>query len=169
MRRVALLLFLPACGYTWGAAATQQRTEAGELPRIAVRPFDNLTFRRGLEIRLTRLVADEVRARSPGAPYSFEAAEWIVTGRIVAAEERVLSEDREDKVRESSFFATVEVSVEDRAARKTRKTYTLTRREPFSSRAGRIATLEQAEEQVLRDLAESIVYGLEEEKPKRTP
>jgi len=169
MSRLALAAALAAagCGYTWGAAATQERTGAGSLPRVAVLPFDNDTFRRGLEMRLTRLVADEVRARSPQAAARPGEADWLLTGRITQATEQVLSEDRRDEVRESSFVVTAEVHMRDRATEKVIRTYSMTESEPFSARAGRIATLEQAQEQALRDLAERIVYALEAGSPER--
>jgi hypothetical protein len=56
--------------------------------------------------------------------------------------------------------------VKDKATEKVFKTYSVTKREPYSDRAGRIATLEQAEEQALRDAAEEIVYKLEEARPE---
>ncbi|MEM8884870.1 MAG: hypothetical protein AAGD14_12430 [Planctomycetota bacterium] len=94
-----------SCGYSTRPdhgqkplAATQQ------LPKIAVLPFDNDTFRRNLENRLSVLVADEIRIRSPQSPESKDKAEWLVTGTITRASERVLSGDIDDSVRESSFI-----------------------------------------------------------------
>jgi len=167
MRLAVLLLLLPtACGYHWDRDRDEARLAGGALPAVAVLPFDNLSFRRGLEIRLTRLIDDEVRARSPRAPTSPADADWLLEGRIVRADERVLSEDEEGRVRENSFVMVVEVSLKDKATEKLLGTYSVTEREPFSDRAGRIATLEQAEEEALRDAAESIVYWLEEARPE---
>ncbi|MGQ0614200.1 MAG: LptE family protein [Planctomycetaceae bacterium] len=167
MRWIALAAALAAsgCGYTWGAVATQERTASGSLPRVAVLPFDNDTFRRGLEMRLTRMVADELRARSPQAAVRPGEADWLLGGRITEAGEQVLSEDRGDAVRESSFVVTAEVQIRERATERVIRTYSMTEREPFSDRAGRIATLESAQEQALRDLAERIVYVLEAGSP----
>ncbi|MCZ6785878.1 MAG: LPS assembly lipoprotein LptE [Planctomycetota bacterium] len=166
--RTPLLLVLIACGcrYTWGSGKTQERTPQGDLPRVAVVTFDNDSFRRELEIRLTRQVADELRARAPQAAAPLSKADWILTGRIVAAGERVLSETTEDTVRQSSFWMTVEVTLKEQATEKVLRTYSLTESEPFSPIVGRIRTLPQAEEQVLRDLAERIVYGLEAPDPR---
>ena len=167
MRTLLLLaLIVSGCGYTMGSAKTQDRTLQGDLPRVAVVPFDNDSFRRELEIRLSRQVADELRARAPHAASPLSEADWILTGRIMAAGERVLSEDTQDRVRQSSFWMTVEVTLKERATERVLKTYSLTESEPFSSIVGRIKTLTQAEEQVLRDLAERIVYGLEAPDPK---
>jgi len=169
--RIAFLgLLLPACGYTWGAAATQPRTQAGLPARVAVEPFDvgPGVFYRGLETRLTRLVADELRARTPGAPARRADADWLLSGVIVQAEQRIYSEDRSDAVRESSFVVTVRVTLRNRADGREISTYPVSERESFSPRAGRIATLEQATEQALRDVAEGVVYELERVKPKET-
>jgi len=165
MRRLLLLPLLAACGYTWGARASADRTATGALPEVAVLPFDNETVRRGLEMRLTRLVADEIRARSPRAPAPPGEADWLLTGSIVRAEERVLSEDRDDAVRESSFVVAVTLELRERTTERLLRAYSMEEREPFSTRAGRIATVEQAQEEALRDLAERIAYWLEADAP----
>lgn len=165
--RTILLLLITGCGYTAGHVARSPATGEGALRPLAVKPFDNESFRRGLEIRLTRLVADEMRGRGHTAPVEPENADWVLTGRILSAGERVLSEDTRDDVRESSFEVVVEVVLEDPAAEKVIGTYSLTESESFSARAGRIATLKQAEEEALRDVAERIVYWLELQDPEQ--
>ena len=166
MIRLALPILIAGCGYVVEEDRSQARLADGGLPEVAVAPFDTTSFRRGLEVRLTREVTDEVRARSPRAPRDPDRADWILRGSVVRAEERVLSEDTDDLVRESSFIMTVQVRLVDRSSGELLGAYSFTESEPFSDRAGRIATLEQAEEQVLRDLAESIVYWLEERQPR---
>jgi len=163
MRTTLLLLLasLAGCGYTVEKDMSHRRKATSELPVVAVIPFDNLSFRRGLEIRLTRLVDDEVRARSPRAPESAKGADWLLKGTITHAGERVYSEDTMDRIRESSFLITVEVTLQERSTEKTLGTKAFTTREPFSDRAGRVRTLGQAEEEALRDLAETIAYWLE--------
>jgi len=163
----ALALLLAACGYTFDRDKGEARLPSGSLPRVAVIPFDNVTFRRGLEIELTRLLADEVRARSPKAPASPRDADWLIRGSIVRADERIYSEDRDDEVRESSIVLEVEVTIEDRTAEKVIGPYTFRERVPYSARAGRVSTLEQAETEGLRDIAERIVYWLEAGHPER--
>ncbi|MHC4549757.1 MAG: LPS assembly lipoprotein LptE [Planctomycetota bacterium] len=167
MRALWPLLLLAGCGYTVQPDRSQARLPDGSLPRVAVLPFDNLTYRRGLEMVLSRLLADEIRARSPHAPTAPDEADWLLKGRIVRADERVYSEDIDDQKRESSFVVTVEVVLEERSSEKVLRTYSFTEREPFSSRAGRVATLQQAAVAALRDIAESIVYWLETRDPKK--
>ena len=161
-------LALAGCSYRADPDMSRGRDGAGNMPDVAVVPFDNDTFRRGLEVRLTRLLTDEVRARSPRAPQSKDSADWILEGTIRHAGERVLSEDLKDEIRESSFEVTVEVTLIERSTKKTLKTDSFTTRESFSARAGRIATLKQAQEEALRDLAENIVYWLEAGNPKES-
>jgi hypothetical protein len=136
---------------------------------VAVIPFDNATYRRGLEMALTRLVDDEVRARSPRSPVAPSEADWLVRGNIVRADERIYSEDRDDAVTESSILIHVDVTLEDRAAEKILRTYTFTDRVPFSARAGRVATLQEAEAEALREIAQRIVDWLEAGHPERRP
>lgn len=161
MTRLALLLALAGCGYTASRDHGLPRRADGTLPRIAVVPFDNDTFRRGLEIDLSRRLTEELRDRAARAPVASGDADWLLKGTVVRAVEHVLSEDRNDEVRESSFVIAVRVVLEERATGKVLKTSTFTEREPFSGRAGRIRTVDQAGEQAVRDLAENIVYWLE--------
>lgn len=157
-----------SCGYTFDRDRGEARLPAtGALPRVAVIPFDNTTFRRGLEMGLTRAVDDELRARGPHAPSSPSEADWLLKGTIVRADERIYSQDNDGNVRESSIVIDVEVTLEDRAAEKVIQTYLMTDRVPFSDRAGRIATLEEAETEALREIAERIVDWLEAGHPER--
>jgi len=158
---------LGACGYSFDRDRGQARLPAGSLPLVAVVPFDNVTFRRGLEFTLTRLLDDEIRARTTRARASPEDADWVLRGSIVRADERIYSEDNDDLVRESSIVMVVEVTLEDRAAETVLRTYSFTERVPFSHRAGRLQTVQQAEAEALREIAERIVYWLEAGHPER--
>jgi len=166
---LAAALALAGCGYTFDRDRGEARLASGNLPKVAVIPFDNATFRRGLEIALTRLVDDELRARSPRAPCAPAEADWLLKGTIVRADERIYSEDRDDVVTESSIVLEVEVTLEERAAEKILRTYTFRERVPFSAFAGRISTLAEAETEALREIAERIVYWLEAGHPERRP
>ena len=165
--RLLLPVVLAACGYSVGHENDAERGSA-DLPSVAVIPFDNESFRRGLEIRLSRLLADEIRSRSPDAARPASEADYLLEGSIVQADERVLSEDTEDQVRESSFVVSVRVILKERATEKVVGSYTFREQEPFSDRAGRLSTVEQAADEALRDIAESIVYWLEARSLKET-
>ncbi len=158
-----------SCGYTFDRDRGQARLPSGNLPKIAVIPFDNVTFRRGLEMVLTRFLDDELRARSPRSPVAPSEADWLVKGSIVRADERIYSENKDDVVTESSIVIEVDVTLEDRAAEKIIRTYTFRDRVPDSAFAGRVMTLEQAEAEALREIAERIVYWLEAGHPERRP
>ncbi len=168
----ALVLLLPvllcgACKYKLGPEGLERpRAQHAELPQLAVEPFDNDTYRRGLEILLTQFLNDEVRGRTGSAPVRAGQADLILRGKIVTADEVVLSDDVQDRVTESMVVIVVQVDVWDPAAQKSIRTYSLREREPFSPRVGRIRTFDQAATQALRDLAEQIIYGLETDGPK---
>jgi hypothetical protein len=161
---------LAACGYTFDRDRGQQRLESGNLPKVAVIPFDNTTFRRGLEMALTRAVADEVRARSPRSAVAPAEADWLLRGTIVRADERIYSEDKDDVVTESSIVVDVDITLENRAAEKILPTYKCTgNRIPFSAFAGRTGTVQEAETEALREIAQRIVDWLEAGHPERRP
>jgi len=162
MRAALPLALLAACGYHADPDHGQARLASGRLPAVAVVPFENDTFRRGLEIRLSRALANEVRARSPQSPESASRADWLVSGTITEATERVLSEGTDDSVRESTFWMTCEIVLRDRATDRIIGTNTLTKHQPFSDRAGRFRTADQAAAEVIREIAEATVYWLEE-------
>ncbi|MHC4940181.1 MAG: LPS assembly lipoprotein LptE [Planctomycetota bacterium] len=168
MRFGALLFLVAACGYTTDPDHGQTRLPSGKLPTIAVEPFDNNSFRRELEFRLTELVAREVRSRSPQAPDMENNSDWIVTGTITRAFERVLSEDTDDSVRESSFWMTCRIELRDRATDRIIGTNSITKGQPFSDRAGRFQTVEMAAEEVMREVAEATVYWLEAMERKKS-
>ncbi len=164
---VLLLVLAAACKYQLGPEGLERpQTRHAELPRLAVDPFDNITYRRGLEILLTQFLNDEVRGRTGSAPVRAGQADLILRGKIVTADEIVLSDDVQDRVTESMVVIVVQVDVWDPAAQKSIRTYSLREREPFSPRVGRIRTFDQAATQALRDLAEQIIYGLETDGPK---
>ena len=163
---LAVALLATACGYRFERDRGVTPTPDGALPKVAVLPFDTTSFRRGLEITLTQLVDTELRSRTGRAPYPPDQADLLLGGTIVRADERVISENTNDVIVQSSFLVTVEVELTDRASGRVLGTYKLTEREPYSDRAGRIRTEQQAAAAALRDLAERIVYLLETQRPK---
>jgi len=159
---------LAGCGYHTNSYEGPDSTPDMKLPRIAVIPFETTSFRRGLEIRLSRKVADEIRARSPRSPADPKTADWHVTGTIVRADERVLSGDVDDSVRESSFWVTCEIVLRDPNTDRIIEKTEFTKYQPFSNRtaAGRFQTEQQAADEVLREIAEATVYWLESQVEK---
>lgn len=161
LQLLAPLVLLVGCGYSTRPDHGEQALADGHLPTTAVVPFDTNSYRRGLEVRLSRRIADEIRSRSPQSPESVTRADWLVSGTIINAYERVLSEDSDDSVRESSFWIVTEIELRDRSADRIIATTRITKSQSFSVHAGRFRTWEQASEEVLRETAEAIVYWLE--------
>ena len=90
-RPLALVLaaLLTACsGYS-----TARLTDFPAARTIAIRPFENLGFRRELELRLTQAVAREVRARTSLGLATPETADLILSGRMEAQEGPVVLDD----------------------------------------------------------------------------
>jgi len=163
-----LTAVLAACGYSADRDHGQTRLPDGNLPTIFVVPFENNSFRRELELRLTRRVNEELRSRSPQSPTPRAHADWHVTGTITRAYERVLSDDTDDSVRESSFWMACEIVLRDRATDRIIGTHSITKNQPFSDRAGRFQTDSQAAEEVMREIAEATIYWLESMESKQS-
>jgi hypothetical protein len=77
-----------ACGYS-----SKRLVEVSGVSTVAVMQFDNETFRRDLEFRLTQAVAEEVRARTSWRIASERTADVLLAGTVRSAETRVLAED----------------------------------------------------------------------------
>jgi hypothetical protein len=164
---LAVALLAAACGYRFERDRSLHASADGTIPKVALKPFDTTSYRRGLEITLTQLVDDELRSRTGRAPYAPEEAEILLGGTITRADERVISEDTRDVIVQSSFLIDVEVELRDPASGNVLGTYKLTEREPFSDQVGRIRTEQEAALAALRDLSERIVYLLEtQNRPK---
>ena len=94
MRRMSLALLclatcLPAVGCGYSAASLYP---AG-IRTVHVQFMDNRTFRRGLEVDLTRAVADEIKLRTPLIFGSRDSADSILKGELVDYEEKVVVHD----------------------------------------------------------------------------
>jgi hypothetical protein len=104
-----LLVALAGCGYR------TDRLDAFPMARsVAVFPFENTGFRRGIEDRLTQAVADEVRGHTHLALSSPASADLILTGALTANEQAlVLREDTRDPL-QKRLQGFVDVVVRDR-------------------------------------------------------
>jgi hypothetical protein len=149
------LALLSGCGYTAGPLST------GGAETIAVAVFDNDTFRREIEVELTQAVVDEVHARTALRLVDDAAgADLVVRGVIRSFTQRVLADRGPDDVTEAAILVTVDVTVENRV-RGTETPLTFQIREPFSTTKGQ--TLASARAEAFENLAEQIVYALEED------
>ena len=156
MNRAALLglLLLVGCGYS-----TRSLYDP-DIRSVAVNVFTNDTFRRDLELSLTRKVAEQVRLRTPWRIASQNAADAVLTGRIISVHEAVLSETTRDLTNESSVVVTVEALLTDTRTGEVIKRVRRTSSETFLIPRGE--NVSTALDRSLSNLAEDIVQGLEE-------
>jgi Lipopolysaccharide-assembly len=153
----ATFLGLVACGYS-----SKRLTHVEGVRTIAVAQFDNATYRRDLEFRLTQAVAQEVRARTSFRIASPESADAVLTGTIRSAETTLLIEERDtDEPIEQRFRWVVDARLVDRRTGNViREWRAVDRAEWTEGRFGE--TLDAYATDVLaRLLAEQVVQGLE--------
>jgi hypothetical protein len=151
-------LLLSACGYS-----------AGPLTRTGFRKvhlplFENQTWYRDLEVELTRQVAAELQSRPGISIAPLEEADIVLAGTIVDFEQRVLSEDSADRVRESSTVTRLRIEVRDARTGAVRHGYTVRDRAEFLAARGE--TLSAATAESFFDLARRVVDGLEADFPR---
>lgn len=167
VRRLALLLLalLPlsagGCGYTSGPLVRHGWR------RVHVPIFQNETFYRDLEVELTAQVEKELASR-PGisiAPLS--DADIVLAGTITDFEQRVLSEDSANRVRESSAITHVRIEVRDARTGAVLHSYVVRDRAEFLAARGE--TLAGATTESFFDVARHVVDGLEEDFPHASP
>ena len=114
-----VLLPLLGCGYT-----TRRLTAYPEAQTIAVVPFENLGYRRDLELRLTQAVVDEIRERTALAITTPDRADLVLTGQVKAEEDTVIQNvDRSSSLSRLRGRATIRIT--DRLTGDVRTTATL--------------------------------------------
>lgn len=155
--RLALLSVLAAqlfgCGYSTSSLYNP------DIRSVAIDVFTNDTFRRDLELDLTREVARQVRMRTPWRVENRSRADAAVTGRIINVAENVLSEDPNDLVLESSVVVTAEAVLTSLATGEVLKRVTRTSSVPFL--IPRNESRSTALSRSLRELAEDLIQGFE--------
>jgi hypothetical protein len=148
----------PGCAYSAGPIV-----RAGER-RIHLPLFENRTWYRDLEIGLTRQVERELSSRPGISIVPRERADIVLAGAIVAFEQRVLSEDRLDQVRESSAIAVVRIDVKDARSGEVRRSFEVRDRAEFLASRGE--SLDSATKEAFFDLARRIADGLDGDFPR---
>lgn len=91
---LCLVIGLSAVGCGYSAASLYPPG----IRTVHVQFMDNRTFRRGLEVDLTRAVADEIKLRTPLLFGSRSNADSVLTGELVDFEEDVAVHDRSGAV-----------------------------------------------------------------------
>ena len=150
---LALVLF--GCGYNTGSLVSR------EYRSVYVPIWENHTFRRGLEFRLTELLQKEIERKTHLKLTTEGRADTKLTGEIVGFEQRVLTEDLWDRPVETQVTVAVNFRWEDQ-----RTGQTIFRQVGLSQTGealpGRGETPEgAAATEALQDLAEQIVEKLE--------
>lgn len=146
-----------ACGYSAGPL-----TRSG-WRKVHVPLFVNQTYYRDLEVELTRQVAAELGARPGISIVPLADADIVLAGTIVDFEQRVLSEDAEDRVRESSAVTRVRIEVRDARTGTVQRTYSVRDRAEFLADRGE--SLAAATSESFFDVARRVVDGLEADFP----
>ena len=154
----ALAGLATGCGYSAGPLT--RRVER----RVHLPIFENRTFYRDLEIELTRQVEKELSSRPGISIVPPESADIVLAGTIVDFEQHVLSEDSQDRVRESSVLARVRIEVRDARTGGVQRAYEVRDRAEFLIDRGE--TLASATREAFFDLARRIVDGLEGDFPR---
>jgi hypothetical protein len=159
MRLAALLLgALAACGCA--GYTTSRLTDFTAARTISVLPFENLGFRRDLELRLTQAVATELRARTSLALTTADRADLVLSGSMTA-DEAVISQTPEREKLQQRLRGTLHVVVTDRRTGRVVRQYDAYAAEEFTP--GRFGeSLEgSATDEWTRRVAERVVQGLE--------
>lgn len=158
--RLAALAALAIAGGCAGYSTRRLVSQPG-VSSIAVVQFENSTYRRDLEFRLTRAVAEEVRARTPWQIASPSTADALLRGTIRSAETRVLAEDgNKDPVAER-YRILVDVELVERATGRVLRRYAAIERQEYTPNRYGESLEGSATDTIVTSLAEDIVQGLE--------
>ena len=95
------------CGYVVGTPYRQ------DVRTVHVPTFQNETFRRGFETRLTEAVQKQITQRTPYRLAKSPGADTRLTGRIISIDKRVANQNRYDDPRELELSIAVEIVWED--------------------------------------------------------
>ncbi len=82
-------LLLAGCGYS------HKELFPTDVRTVAVPIFENRTFYQGVEFDLTEAVIKEIERRTPYKVVASDRADTLLRGRVVAVEQRTLSQTRE--------------------------------------------------------------------------
>lgn len=144
------------CGYSSRRLIDHRRFES-----VAILQFDNRTFRRDLEFRVTRAVAEEVRARTRWRIATPSDADTWLRGTIRTADTAVLAEEADRTPIAQRYRVVVDVEWVEHATGRVLRRYAVTARQEFTE--GRFGeSLEgSTTDAVATALAKEVVEGLE--------
>ncbi|KPK65031.1 MAG: hypothetical protein AMK73_04180 [Planctomycetes bacterium SM23_32] len=113
-KRRAIVLCLTVCCLAGCLGYAPEPLFRSDIKTIYVEAFDNRTFRRGLEVALTRAIADEIRLRTPFAFAPKERADSILSGELLDFEESSYVKSEDDRVLLNRVTARVRFRWRDR-------------------------------------------------------
>jgi hypothetical protein len=105
--RLLLALSILLCAACVGCKYSTASLFRDDIETIYIEGFDNETFRRGLEVYLTRAIAGEIKLRTPFLIASREEADSILSGKIVDVVENTRLRDIDNTVLSTSVRVTV--------------------------------------------------------------
>jgi hypothetical protein len=153
---VLLLLASAACnGYS-----TERLSDFPQARTIAVVPFENTGFRRDLELRLSRAVAQELRARTSFAQTTPQTADLLVTGSM-AAEETPIALDEDGDVIQKRLDGWLDVRIIERASGRVLRQARVRALEEVRPGTGVESIDGSGSDELVRQLAERVVQLLE--------
>ncbi len=151
-----LIIILSGCGYSTRSLLRQ------DVEGIYVPIFDNDTFRRGLEFKLTKSVKDEILFRTKIKIVDREDADAVLYGKIADVKERVISENIADDIVEGSITLFLDIKLVDaRTGRNIMEKKGLQWKTEYIGRRGEAVST--AENEAFVDIAERIVNLMEED------
>ena len=145
----------PGCGYSFGVI----RHEGVESVAIPIFTYRGLEQRRGIEFELTEAVAEEFISRSGLERLGPEEADAVLEGEIVNFRERVLVEDRKNRVLESSVRVTLNLRLRRQDGEVLVERKGMLEQATFSVVGGEDEI--QARRKAFNDMAERIVFAME--------
>lgn len=115
--RRLLALALVLCVVCTGCKYSTASLFREDIKTIYIEGFDNETFRRGLEVPLTRAIAGEIKLRTPFLLAPRNEADSVLSGTIRDVEERTRLRDVDNVVLSTAVRVTVTFRWRDRRAR----------------------------------------------------
>lgn len=150
-----LALGPPGCGYS-----TRRLADLEGARTVAVSTFDNLGFRRDLELRLVQAVIAELRARTTLAIDSPARADLVLSGRMTADED-VITLDEDDNPVQKRLAGSLEVTVTDRRSGRVVRSFVARGQAEFAPGRDGESLDGSATDEWVRRVAVAVVQGLE--------
>lgn len=96
--RIVLTSVGAVCGLMLGCGYTGAGMFPRDVETVYVRFFDNRTFRRQLEVDLTRAVLNELKLRTGLAFAPADEADSVLSGELIEFEERTQVKSEDDRI-----------------------------------------------------------------------